>query len=463
MRTYYTMSNTKIFHTLLANALIAYVTNFFIRFCLVFWAFLQTNSLIISSIIGWFFAAANMLTAVQFWNIIDHHKKHTVILRSSIGSATAYALGAIIYFGSDPTVFTSATSRQLRLLVVTLMSGTIIGNLRTIALSTTVSLLLPTDQHAKANGKIGTINGVWFTLTSVASGLVIGFLGMGWAIAWAATIMLLVIWHLLTFTIPEETIFSAHPDDEQPKNKKLNIRETIKIIQEIPWLFALIFFTTFNNFLGWVFMALMDPYGLLLVPVQTRGMMFAVASLAFIAAGIFIAKKWLGKNPLRTIFIVNICMWTTCIYFTIQPSAILIFSGMVIWMFCSPFAEASESTVLQKVVPYKKQGRVFGIAQSIESAAMPITALFIWPIAELFFIPLMSEGGRGAKLIGSWFGIGTGRGIAVVFILAGIIGLIMTTIAYKSKYYKILTNSYLSKKDRPAEIAITNPIDAGIN
>ena len=60
------MSNIKIFHTLLANALIAYVTNFFIRFCLVFWAFLQTNSLIISSIIGGFFAAANMLTAVQF-------------------------------------------------------------------------------------------------------------------------------------------------------------------------------------------------------------------------------------------------------------------------------------------------------------------------------------------------------------------------------------------------------------
>jgi DHA3 family multidrug efflux protein-like MFS transporter len=343
------------------------------------------------------------------------------------------------------------------------MSGTIIGNLRTIALSTTVSLLLPSEEHAKANGKIGTINGVWFTLTSVASGLVIWFLWMGWAIAWAAVIMLLVIGHLLTFTIPEKTIFSAHTDDQQAPSKKLNIRETIATIQEIPWLFALIFFTTFNNFLWWVFMALMDPYGLLLVPVQTRWMMFAVASLAFIAAGIFIAKKWLGKNPLRTIFIVNICMWITCIYFTIQPSAILIFSGMIIWMFCSPFAEASESTVLQKVVPYKKQGRVFGIAQSIESMAMPITALLIGPIAELIFIPLMSEGWRGANAIGSWFGTGTGRGIAVVFILAGIIWLIVTLLAYKSKYYPLLTKSYLANKNKPAEIDITTPAEVGIN
>lgn len=456
-------NNIKIFHTLLANALIAYVTNFFIRFCLVFWAFLQTNSLIISSLIGWFFALANMLTAINFWNIVDHHKKHTVILRSTIGSAIAYMLGAIIYFTNDSTVFTTIASRQLRLLIVTLMSGTIIGNLRTIALSTTVSLLLPSEEHAKANGKIGTINGVWFTLTSVASGLVIGFLWMGWAIAWAAVIMLLVIGHLMTFSIPEKTIFSAHSDDQQTPSKKLNIRETIATIQEIPWLFALIFFTTFNNFLWWVFMALMDPYGLLLVPVQTRWTMFAVASLAFIAAGIFIAKKWVGTNPLRTIFIVNICMWLTCIYFTIQPSAILIFSGMIIWMFCSPFAEASESTILQKVVPYKKQGRVFGIAQSIESMAMPITALLIGPITQVIFIPLMSEWWRGANMIGSWFGIGEGRWIAVVFTLAGIIGLIVTFIAYKSKYYPLLTKSYLANKNKPAEIDITTPAEVGIN
>jgi len=34
------------------------------------------------------------------------------------------------------------------------MTGTIVGNLRTIALSTSVSLLLPVEDHAQANGKI---------------------------------------------------------------------------------------------------------------------------------------------------------------------------------------------------------------------------------------------------------------------------------------------------------------------
>ena len=70
-------------------------------------------------------------------------------------------------------------------------------------------------------------------MTSVASGLVIGFLGMGWAIIGAAIIMLLVIGHLFMFRIPEEKIFSTHSDEEQP-NKKLNIKETLRIINAIP-------------------------------------------------------------------------------------------------------------------------------------------------------------------------------------------------------------------------------------
>lgn len=109
------------------------------------------------------------------------------------------------------------------------MSGTIIGNLRNIALSTTVSLLLPVEEHAKANGKIGTINGVGFTLTSVASGLVIGFLGMGWAIAGAAIMMLLVIGHLLTFDIPEKKTNNqnviARTEDEAINNNQQFINE----------------------------------------------------------------------------------------------------------------------------------------------------------------------------------------------------------------------------------------------
>ncbi len=109
-----------------------------------------------------------------------------------------------------------------------------------------------------------------------------------------------------------------------------------------------------------------------------------------------------------------------------------------------PFIEATEQTIIQKVVPPERQGRVFGFAQSIEQAASPLTAFMIGPIAHFFFIPFMTTG-AGVDLIGDWFGTGTGRGIALVFMAAGVIGLAVTLTAMRSNSYKLLSKRYLTK------------------
>lgn len=75
--------------------------------------------------------------------------------------------------------------------------------------------------------------------------------------------------HLLTIRLEEKKIIHSI---EKPK--KIDIKGSISTIYLIPGLFGLIFFTTFNNFLGGVFMGLMDAYGLSLVSVQTWGIIW---------------------------------------------------------------------------------------------------------------------------------------------------------------------------------------------
>jgi MFS transporter, DHA3 family, multidrug efflux protein len=164
-------------------------------------------------------------------------------------------------------------------------------------------------------------------------------------------------------------------------------------------------------------------------------------SLATIIGGLSITKKGLGSKPLRTLFTAIIVMWTISVFFTIQPSIILLGVGMFFWLYLLPFVEAAEQTVLQKVVPLERQGRVFGFAQSVEQSASPITAFTIGPIAQFVFIPFMTTG-KGVNFIGSWYGVGTGRGIALVFSIAGIIGLIITLIAMRSRAYTLLSARY---------------------
>jgi DHA3 family multidrug efflux protein-like MFS transporter len=98
------------------------------------------------------------------------------------------------------------------------------------------------------------------------------------------------------------------------------------------------------------------------------------------------------------------------------------------------------------VVPPERQGRVFGFAQSVEQSASPLTAFLIGPITEFIFIPFMTVG-FGAELIGGWFGTGPARGMALVFTIAGVIGLIVTIIAFRSKYYRQLSSAYARAPD----------------
>lgn len=431
----------KNFYNILLNTLIASVTNSFLWFALTFWMYLETRSVIATSIIGGSFMVFASLSSLFFGHFVDHHKKKYVMLFSSIVTLAMYALATALFFGSQLGSFLSLTNPITWIFVILILMGTVVGNMRSIALSTVVTILVDPDKRDKANGLVGTVNGISFAITSVFSGLVIGLLGMNYALLISVVLTFITTIHLFTIEIPEKKI--AHTTHEE---KKLDLAGTIRAISSIPGLFGLIIFTTFNNLLGGVFMALMDAYGLSLVSVEFWGILWGVLSMGFIIGGITIANKGLGTRPLRTLLLVNVVMWTICIFFTIYSSIILTAIGLFLYMCLIPVVEAVEQTIVQKLVPLKRQGRVFGFAHSVESAASPITAFLIGPIAQLFFMPFMATGGRGAQLIGSWFGTGPERGIALVFVSAGVIGLIVTLIALSSKTYKTLSSSYANSK-----------------
>ena len=67
---------------------------------------------------------------------------------------------------------------------------------------------------------------------------------------------------------------------------------------------------------------------------------------------------------------------------------------MIVWLALIPVIEAAEQTVLQRAIPFERQGRVFGFAQLVENAASPLTAFLMAPLAETVFMPFMTDGQR---------------------------------------------------------------------
>jgi DHA3 family multidrug efflux protein-like MFS transporter len=435
----------KTFHAALANSMAAFLTNTFVWFAVTFWVYLETRSVIATSVMAGVYSGTVAISGIFLGTVVDHAPKKRVMQISSLGSFGLYA-AALVIFASTPTdVFRNAASVPLWIFIVLTLLGALAGNLRGIALSTLVTILVPEDERDKANGLVGTANGVAFLGASIFSGLAIGYLGISWTLMIAVAVTILVLIHLATLTIPD--LPKDGDGTQQSVQERIDIRGTIRAVQLVPGLFGLIFFHTFNNFLGGIFMSLMDAYGLLLVSVQVWGALWGVLSLGFIVGGVIVARKGLGKSPLRTLFLSNIVMWSICTVFTLQASIVLLGVGMFIWLCLIPAVEAAEQTILQKVVPPERQGRVFGFAQSVEQAASPVTSLMIGPIAQLIFIPFMTVG-AGVDLIGSWFGTGTDRGLALLFTAAGLVGLVVTFIAMRSSAYRLLSNNYAQQQNQ---------------
>ena len=444
----------KTFHAALANSLVAFVVNNFVWFAITFWVYLETKSVIATSVMAGVFTLTIAFSGFFLGSLVDRYPKKRVMLLSSIVSLVLYAIAGFIFVTTPYEEFADASSVRLWIFIVLALVGAIGGNLRSIALSTLVTILIAEDERDKANGLVGTANGVAFLGASIFSGLAVGYLGMFWVLAIAIVVSLLVIAHLAMLTIPDLQKKVRHAHDGEPEHEHdhdhqgVDIRGTIRAIRLVPGLFGLIFFHTFNNFLGGIFMSLMDAYGLLLVSVQVWGFLWGVLSLGFIVGGMVVAKYGLGKNPLRTLFLGNIVMWSICSVFTLQASIVLLAVGMFVWLCLIPAVEAAEQTILQKVVEPERQGRVFGFAQSVEQAASPITAFLIGPVAQLIFIPFMTTG-AGADSIGAWFGTGTDRGLALLFTVAGLIGLAVTLFAMRSSAYRNLSERYESEAQEP--------------
>ena len=427
------------FYAVLGNTVAAALANTCVWFAVTFWVYLETRSVIATSVMAGIYTVSVAGSGFFLGTLVDRHPKRRVMLASSGCSVVLYALALGVFVAAPQGSFADPSGVQLWLFVTLTLVGAIVGNARGIALSTLVTILVPEAGRARANGLVGTANGVAFLVASLLSGLAIGFLGIRGVLAGAIGLTLLVLVHLRTLAIPDH--HASVGGGAGAPAVQVDLRGTIRAIRLVPGLFGLIFFHTFNNFLGGVFMSLMDAYGLSLVSVQVWGALWGFLSLGFIVGGLIVARRGLGENPLRTLFLANIAMWSVCVVFTLQSSIVLLTVGLFVWLCLIPAVEAAEQTILQKVVPPERQGRVFGFAQSVEQAASPITAFAIGPIAQLGFIPFMTTG-AGATLIGGWFGTGADRGLALLFTVAGAIGLVVTLLAMRTAAYRVLSREY---------------------
>ncbi|WP_336646337.1 MFS transporter [Microbacterium sp. USHLN186] len=425
------------FLQVLLNTMLANVTTSFLWFALTFWVYLETRNVMATGIVGGAYMLLIAVFSILFGTIVDRHRKRWVFVFSSVATAVAFVAALLLFLWQPASALLDFSGPWFWLFCGVILLGAVVEQMRNIALSTTVTLLVPVERHANANGMVGTVQGLAFLVTSVFSGLSIGFLGMGGTLLIAVALTVVALTHILFVRIPEEP-----PEREADAPSPIDLRGSIRAIRAVPALFALLFFAMFNNFVGGVYMALVDPYGLELMSVQLWGIVLAVASTGFLVGGAVVSAVGLGRNPIRTMLILVVGMGVIGMVFALRDWWPLFVAGNWLYMALIPAVEAAEQTVIQKVVPYRRQGRVFGVASTMEAAAAPLTAFLIAPLAQYVIIPYV-ESAPGAAAWGWLLGDGRARGIALIFVFAGVAIMTLALLAFSTRAYRRLSASYL--------------------
>ena len=192
------------FLQVLVNTAVANVTTSFLWFALVFWVYLETRSVLATGIIGGAYMLFIAMFSMAFGTIVDRHRKHLVMIFAGVVTLVAFSLSGGIFLVVPESSLLNIGNPMLWAFSGIILFGAVIENMRNIALSTTVTLLIPEERHANANGLVGTVQGLAFLVTSVFSGLSIGLLGMGWTLVIAIVLSAAALVHLLFLRIPEE-------------------------------------------------------------------------------------------------------------------------------------------------------------------------------------------------------------------------------------------------------------------
>lgn len=429
----------------LINTAAANVVTSFLWFSLTFWVYLETRSVLATGLVGGAYMLLVSVFGLFFGVVVDRYKKHAVMVVSAVATLAFFGLAMLMFAVLPRALLLDLTQPWFWIFALVILLGAVIEQLRNIALSTTVTLLVAAEGRAKANGLVGSVQGLAFLVTSVFSGLAIGLVGMAGTLLMALLATAVMLAHLLTIRIPEPVVVRGAESTTLSE-----LRQGVAAVRATQGLTALIIFTTFNNLTGGVYMALMDPYGLTLFSVEMWGVVLGVTATGFIIGGGVVAKFGLGKRPLRTMLILVACTGVLGAVFTLREWWWLYAVGIWLFMILMPAVEAAEQTIIQQVVPAKTQGRVFGLALTVEAAATPITAFAIAPLAQFWLIPYM-ETPAGRQNWDWLLGAGEARGMALVFLISGVATVALALAALCTRQYRLLSQAYddAARQERP--------------
>jgi predicted MFS family arabinose efflux permease len=397
------------------------------EFALGVWIFQRTGSATQFALFNVFVFVPQILVMPFGGVLADRHSRRIIMMLANAGGALT-TLVLLVLFTTHTLEVWSAYAVALS------FAG--LSSLLMPSYVTAIPQLVPERQLSRANGLVQFATSLARTVSPALGGVLVVTAGLG-VIAYINLVtFLFAIATLLPLQIPQP--------ESAPAARRGIFREVADGLRYIivrPGLLGLLLFVASFNVAGGFSQALTTPLVLRSATPRDLGLVAAAGGIGLIVGSLSLSV-WGG--PRRRIhgvlgggIVMGLVMLLPAVRGTVPVYAVWTFVQNV----CLSVGIVSSLAIWQSKVPPQIQGRVIGSLRTISYTALVTSVVIAGPLADGIFEPAMSRSGALAGSVGQIIGVGPGRGIALLMVLAGVFPLVGAIAAYLSPKVRLVEDA----------------------
>ena len=451
----------KIFLWLWIGQLLSQIGSELTAFTLGIWVYQQTQSVSIFALLLGINIFPVIFLSPIIGTVVDRYPRRQVMIWSDIGaglSTIVLAIALAFQFTSIP------------LIAVLILCNAVFSSFMSPAFISATSELVSEAQLDRASGLNQTSNSVAQLVAPILGGALLPFIGLPGIITIDLATFLFAVGTQVFISQPRGlnpterkrqaleglvTKTDAHSKDEpKPVESPLNpsddkgFKVALNYLLQRPGLLALLGFFIIKNFISAIIYVATTPYVLSFASEFELGTILSAGGIGMVVGGVIVSLLPAKRNRIQTIAAFSCLNGLTLIVLGWQSEIWSFMMGAFLFYLGIPLIHGSGQVLFQKQVPENLHGRVFALNEALAGAAVPLGYIVSGPLSDFIFNPLLSPNGALASSVGTFLGVGQGRGIALMFIVLGVFHSFLSLVFQVFSPLRHLDKSAMSNPNR---------------
>ena len=394
-------------------------------YALIIWAYQQTKSAMTVSLMSFSMYLPYICISIFAGAFIDRHSKKKIMLITDF-------MAAICTF----VIFLLIVTNQFQIWHIYIVNMVIgfANSFQSPAQSVAVGIMIPKEEYARASGMNSFSNNLLTVATPMLAASLISVVGLK-GILLIDVVTFLFAEGVLLFFIKIPEVINKHAN----KNQSIfaGCKEGVQFLcNHKGILFIVLSMACMNFFSRLTYENILSPMILARSGGNTQVLGIVTGMIGFggILGGLLVSLRKKSDNKIAEIFL------TAAFSFLCGDLLMGVGRNVVLWSIAAlaasvpiPFITAAQNVIMYEVIPRDVQGRIFAVRNTIQFCTIPIGILLGGFLADYVFEPFLVSSSQGAKWVQGLVGNTEGSGMALMFVITGILGCLTSLLWYRSK------------------------------